>query len=227
MERLRADVCVVGAGFAGLAAARSSSRERRSSCSKLAIGSAGGRGTGRCLTGCRSRSAAPGWGRPGSDVPVDGRRRRHVPAVQPGRPSGPARRHQRALHRLGGTEEYLVGLGGYALAVRRLSRWPTSAVERPWDADGADELDARTLAEWLNSRRNVPSRLGRELPGWRCRCCSAPTRPSCPCWAARPRPWRRRHQAGVRVLHGQRAHRDAPDRRWSRRRGRTHRRRAR
>ena len=43
--------------------------------------------------------------------------------------------------------------------------WPTVCpLERPWDADGADELDARTLADWLDSRLNVPSQLGRELP---------------------------------------------------------------
>jgi monoamine oxidase len=36
-------------------------------------------------------------------------------------------------------------------------------VERPWDTGDAEELDARTLADWMSSRLNVPSRLGREL----------------------------------------------------------------
>ena len=61
-------------------------------------------------------------------------------------------------------KKYLVGLGSYALAIRRLSRMADRLpAERPWDADDADELDARTLADWLNSRLNVPSSLGREL----------------------------------------------------------------
>ena len=61
-------------------------------------------------------------------------------------------------------KKYLVGLGSYALAIRRLSRMADRLpAERPWDADDADKLDARTLADWLNSRLNVPSSLGREL----------------------------------------------------------------
>ena len=61
-------------------------------------------------------------------------------------------------------KRYLVGLGAYALAMRRLSRMADRLpLERPWDADGAEELDARTLSEWMSSRRNVPSKLGREL----------------------------------------------------------------
>ena len=35
--------------------------------------------------------------------------------------------------------------------------------ERPWDAAGAADLDAQTLADWIGSRRNVPHPLGRDL----------------------------------------------------------------
>jgi monoamine oxidase len=61
-------------------------------------------------------------------------------------------------------KKYLLGLGSYAMAMRRLSRMADRLpVERPWDGDDAEELDARTLTDWLNSRLNVPSNLGRVL----------------------------------------------------------------
>jgi monoamine oxidase len=61
-------------------------------------------------------------------------------------------------------KKYLVGLGSYALAMRRLGRMADRLpLERPWDTGDAEELDARTLADWMSSRLNVPSRLGREL----------------------------------------------------------------
>ena len=60
-------------------------------------------------------------------------------------------------------KKYLVGLGSYALALRRLGRMADRLpLERPWDADDAGELDARTLADWLSSRSTCPG-LGREL----------------------------------------------------------------
>jgi len=61
-------------------------------------------------------------------------------------------------------KRYLAGLASYALAMRRLSRMADRLPsERPWDVDDAEKLDSRTLADWLGSRLNVPSNLGREL----------------------------------------------------------------
>jgi monoamine oxidase len=111
-------------------------------------------------------------------------------------------------------KRYLVGLGGYALAMRRLSRMADRLpLERPWEADGAEELDARTLSEWMSSRRNVPSKLGRELTQMAMRVlfCTDPAELSV--LGALSLPVVAQGPSAVRVLHRQLAHRDPPDRR--------------
>ena len=167
MERLHADVCVVGAGFAGLAAAR-----------QLVAG-----GARVVVLEARHRVGGRTWNREmpdGLSVSVGGtwlgagQERMFQLCQDVGVDTYEQFSHGDHLVRLDDTnvryhglavpKRYLVGLGGYALAMRRLSRMADRLpLERPWEADGADELDARTLSGWMSSRRNVPSKLGREL----------------------------------------------------------------
>ena len=167
MQRLRADVCVVGAGFAGLAAAR-----------QLVAG-----GARVVVLEARHRVGGRTWNREmpdGLSVSVGGtwlgvgQERMFQLCKDVGVDTYEQFGHGDHLLRLDDTnvryqgaavpKRYLVGLGGYALAMRRLSRMADRLpLERPWDATGADELDARTLSEWMSSRLNVPSKLGREL----------------------------------------------------------------
>jgi monoamine oxidase len=167
MERLRADACVVGAGFAGLAAAR-----------QLVAG-----GVRVVVLEARHRVGGRTWNREmpdGLSVSVGGtwlgigQERMFQLCKDVGVDTYEQFSHGDHLVRLDDTnvryhgsavpKRYVVGLGAYALAVRRLSRMADRLpLERPWDADGAEELDARTLSEWMSSRRNVPSKLGREL----------------------------------------------------------------
>ena len=167
MERLHAEVCVVGAGFAGLAAAR-----------QLVAG-----GARVVVLEARHRVGGRTWNREmpdGLSVSVGGtwlgagQERMFQLCKDVGVDTYEQFSHGDHLLRLDDTnvryhgsavpKRYLVGLGAYALAMRRLSRMADRVpLERPWDADGAEELDARTLSEWMSSRRNVPSKLGREL----------------------------------------------------------------
>ena len=167
MERLRGDVCVVGAGFAGLAAAR-----------QLVAG-----GARVVVLEARHRVGGRTWNREmpdGLSVSVGGtwlgvgQERMFQLCKDVGVDTYEQFSHGDHLLRLDDTnvryqgaavpKRYLVGLGGYALAMRRLSRMADRLpLERPWDATDADELDARTLSEWMSSRLNVPSKLGREL----------------------------------------------------------------
>src|SRR5262245_13473782 len=167
MERHHADVCVVGAGFAGLAAARELVRSGATVAVLEARDRVGGRTWNREMPDGLPVSVGGTWLGAGqarmfelsAEVGVDAYEQFHQGAN---------------LVRLDGTnvryegtsvpKRYAVGLGSYAVALRRLSRMADRLpVDRPWDADHAEALDTRTLGGWLDSRLNVPSSLGRDL----------------------------------------------------------------
>ncbi|MGA7486556.1 MAG: FAD-dependent oxidoreductase [Xanthobacteraceae bacterium] len=165
MERLRADYCVVGAGFAGLAAAR---RLRD-------------RGKSVALVEARDRVGGRVWNRragDGSVVSVGGtwlgkRQDRMFELcrelgvdVYPQYDQGDtvmhldgANRRYRGLPKVG-----LFALIGLGLAFWRLDRMVKRLpVAEPWKASGARRLDARTLGAWFGSPWNVPSATARKL----------------------------------------------------------------
>src|SRR5262245_45716220 len=163
MDRHQADVCVVGAGFAGLAAARRLVQGGSRVIVLEARHRVGGRTWNREMPDGLSVSVGGTWLGVGQDR-----------IVQLSKEVGDDRYEQfsvgERLLRVDGTnvrysesklpKKYLAGLGSYALAVRRLSRMADRVPsERPWEGDDAGSLDSRTLADWLESRLNVPSNL--------------------------------------------------------------------
>jgi monoamine oxidase len=164
---LRADVCVVGAGFAGLAAARRLVRGGARVVVLEARDRVGGRTWNREMPDGLPVSVGGTWLGVGQDRMFQLSEEVGVDTYEHFARGDHLLRLDEANIRYQGSsvpKKYLVGLGSYALAMRRLGRMADRLpLERPWDADGAAELDARTLADWLSSRLNVPSRLGREL----------------------------------------------------------------
>ncbi|MGW7018436.1 flavin monoamine oxidase family protein [Streptomyces decoyicus] len=168
MEQLQADVCVVGAGFAGLAAAR-----RLVQCGLEVVvlearDRVGGRVWNRTLPDGTVVSAGGTWLGKGQhrmfqlceelglEVYPQYKRGAHILRLD-----GVNHRYRGGIPSVGpGT---LIALG---LALVRLNlmarRLPADA---PWRARGARARDARTLGQWLSGPLNVPSATARTLLG--------------------------------------------------------------
>lgn len=165
MEQVTADVCVVGAGFAGLAAARQLAGAGRDVVVLEARDRVGGRVWNRELPDGTVVSAGGTWLGKGQErmfqlcrelglevypqydegdhlLCLDGRNRRHrgIPKT------GPA-----ALATLG------LAFLRLNLMTRRLP------LDAPWDARHARAWDARTLGQWLSHPLNVPSATAHTL----------------------------------------------------------------
>jgi monoamine oxidase len=165
MERLRTDYCVVGAGFAGLAAAR---RLRD-------------HGKSVALIEARDRVGGRVWNRradEGSVVSVGGTRlgkgqhrmfelsRELGLDVYPQYDEGDTIMHLDGVNRRyqGLPKVGLFGLIGLGLGFRRLDRMVKGVPSaEPWKARGARQLDAETLGAWFRSPWNVPSATARKL----------------------------------------------------------------
>ncbi|MQS15676.1 FAD-dependent oxidoreductase [Streptomyces kaniharaensis] len=166
MERLHADVCVVGAGFAGLAAAlqltragcdvvvleardrvggRVWNREMADGTVVSAGGTWLGRGQERMFRLCRDMGldVYPQYDQGDHILRLDGQNRRYRGAAPH---AGP------------------VALAALGLAMLRLNlmarRLPPG---EPWRAGGARAWDARTLGQWIGEPLNVPSATARTL----------------------------------------------------------------
>ncbi|WP_328687223.1 FAD-dependent oxidoreductase [Streptomyces caniferus] len=166
MEQVRADVCVVGAGFAGLAAARRLVHAGHEVVVLEARDRVGGRVWNRELPDGTVVSAGGTWLGKGQDRMFQLCRELGLdvyPQYEQGdhllRLEGVNHRYRGVLPATGkGT---LLALG---LALSRLQlmtrRLPADA---PWRARRARTWDARTLGQWLADPRNVPSATARTL----------------------------------------------------------------
>jgi monoamine oxidase len=160
VEQLQADVCVVGAGFAGLAAARHLQSQGKTVVVLEASGQAGGRVRGRTLGDGTEVSLGGTWlgrnqarafdlcGKMGLGV---------YPQFEDGeivlRLHGENSRYKGMMPRVGWW-----GLLWLGVSFERLNELAaTLPLDAPWEAKPAAELDAQTLGGWISSDLNVPS----------------------------------------------------------------------
>ena len=166
-ERLEADVGVVGAGYAGLTAALRIAQAGRSVVVLEARDRVGGRVFTERLADGTTIDRGGAWLGPGQD-------RLYALATEMGVATYPtfvdgdnllvnggrAHRYRGLIPR---------GLSWFALAclgvaMKRLDTMARAVpLDAPWTARNAAALDACTMARWLDSRWNVPSRAARAL----------------------------------------------------------------
>jgi monoamine oxidase len=169
LDRLEADVCVVGAGYAGLTAALRVAQAGRSVLVLEARDRVGGRVWTDVLPDGTPIDRGGAWLGPGQDRLYALAAEMRVGTY----PTFAAGDH--LLLKDGGKHRYrgLIpsGLGWFALtslglAIKRLDAMARSIpLDAPWTAPGASALDARTITSWLESPLNVPSRTARTLLG--------------------------------------------------------------
>ena len=168
MEQLEADVCVVGAGFAGLAAARRLNQAGLSVVVLEARDRVGGRAHTETLPDGTTIDHGGAWLGPGQDAAYGLAAEVDVETyptycqgesvyVKDGRP----RRYKGSVPLSLGPLQ-LANLG---IAMRRLDHMAGRVpLEAPWDAPRAAAWDATTLAGWLD-RNMAPGRGKRVLRG--------------------------------------------------------------
>lgn len=158
------DVAIVGAGLAGLSAARELERSGADVAVLEARDRVGGRLLAEELAGGEIVETGGQWVGPGQDRVLR-------LTADLGLETFPTFDAGRSLLELGGKRKRYSGtipwlgplvLADIALARRRLNRLAaTIPLEAPWQAPDADELDSRTLADWL--RTAMRSRSAREM----------------------------------------------------------------
>lgn len=166
MNTVDADVCIVGAGYAGLAAARRVSQGGQSVVVLEARDRVGGRAWTRTGPDGAPLDMGGTWVGPSQDAILDLAKEMGVgtyPTYEAGDTvisiAGKTRRYRGLMPKL--NPAVLAGLGlGMARLDAMARRVPLDA---PWTARRADQWDAQSAATWLSSRAHVPTRLAREL----------------------------------------------------------------
>ena len=164
MSAERVDVAIVGAGLAGLTAARELRRRGREVVVLEAQDRVGGRTLNHSFADGTVVEIGGQWIGPTQD-------RLLALSQELGIGTYPSFDEGEHLIELGGTMKRYSGetfglpvptLLGLGLAQARLDRMAARIpLESPWAAPGARRLDSETVASWM--RRNVPTRLGREF----------------------------------------------------------------
>jgi monoamine oxidase len=165
IEHVEADICVVGAGFAGLAAARRLTQSGLSVVVLEARKRVGGRTHTELLADGTAIDHGGAWFGPGQDAAYGLAAEMGVgtyPTYSQGESvyvkDGKPRRYR-------GTVPLAIGplqLVNLAIAMKRLDRMARQVpLEAPWDAPRAAAWDAATLAGWID--RNMAPGTGRRV----------------------------------------------------------------
>jgi monoamine oxidase len=164
VEHAEADVCVVGAGFAGLAAARRLSQEGASTIVLEANDRVGGRTHTEVLSDGITIDHGGAWLGPGQDAA-------YGLAAELGVETYPTYTKGATVYVKDGEPMRYTGLvplsmgplqiANLGVAMRRLDRMAAQVpVEAPWEAPRARRWDSMTLATWLD-RNMAPGRAKR------------------------------------------------------------------
>ncbi len=166
MEHVEADVCIIGAGFAGLAAGCKLTRAGKS----VAVLEARERVGGRVFTEVLPDGTPLNWG--GTFI-GEGHDRLYALVKEMGLQT--CRQYTKGdnllfldgkRHRYAGNVPRInpLALVDFGLAAKTLE-WMAGAVsvESPWDADGAREYDTQTLGAWIESRWHARTGAAQQL----------------------------------------------------------------
>jgi monoamine oxidase len=160
------EVCVIGAGFAGLAAARKLAAAGRDVIVLEARDRVGGRVWNREMSDGTVVSAGGTWLGKGQD-------RMFALCQETGMATYPQFEDGEVLLEIDG-EQYrykglmpnfgLLHVAALGLGLWRLNRMAKRLpIDAPWQAPGAERLDALTLSEWVSNPANVPSKKAQIL----------------------------------------------------------------
>ena len=160
------EVCVIGAGFAGLAAARELTAAGRDVIVVEARDRVGGRVWNREMSDGTVVSAGGTWLGKGQDrmfALCQDLGMATYPQFEDGEVlldiDGTQHRYRGLMPRIGLIHVAALGLGLWRL--NRLAR--RLPINTPWRAPGAGRLDALTLSEWVSNPANVPSKKAQAI----------------------------------------------------------------
>jgi monoamine oxidase len=160
------DVCVVGAGYAGLSAARTLSQAGKSVAVLEARDRVGGRAWTQEGPGGVALDMGGTWVGPGQDAILDLAKEFGVDTYPTFDEGATVFLNGTNVSRYRGTVPKMnpVAVAALGVAMLRLDTMAKKVpLDAPWTARKAKEWDQQSAATWIAARGRVPTKLGREL----------------------------------------------------------------